>query len=125
MINLSKKAFLDEVKKGRIPPLFSEMAYTDPFAVYQSIGERKYTVFLDSAKGTPKIARYSFIATDPYLIFRLKDGEVEVEDLTCGRRSASYRNPLERMHELISVYPAAACPRIASVSGGRHRALQL
>lgn len=118
MINLSPKAFLDEVKKGRIPPLFIELAYTDPFAVYQSIGERKYTVFLDSAKGTSKTARYSFIATDPYLIFRLKNGEVEVEDRTCGRRTASYRAPLERMHELIAVYPQQPDPELPPFQGG-------
>jgi anthranilate/para-aminobenzoate synthase component I len=118
MINLSKKAFLEQVKKGLIPPLFSEIAYTDPLAVYQSIGERKYTVFLDSAKGTPKIARYSFIAVDPYLIFRLKDGEIEVDDQTCGHRTVSYRNPLERMHELLSVYPQQPYPELPPFQGG-------
>ncbi len=118
MINLSPIAFFDEVKKGRIPPLFGETTYADPFAVYQSIGERKYTVFLDSPKGTSKIARYSFIATDPYLIFRLKNGEVEVEDRTCGRRTASYRAPLERMHELIAVYPQQLDPELPPFSGG-------
>ncbi len=118
MINLSKKAFLDEVKKGLIPPLCREIPYSDPFLVYQSLGERKYSVFLDSAKGTPKIARYSFIAADPYLIFRLKEGEIEVEDRTCGLRTASYRNPLERMHELLSVYPQQPDPELPPFQGG-------
>ncbi|MGO9378915.1 MAG: anthranilate synthase component I family protein [Dissulfurispiraceae bacterium] len=118
MLNLPKKAFLDEVKKGLIPPLFSEMAYIDPFALYQTIGERKYTVFLDSAKGTPKIARYSFIAADPYLIFRLKDGEVEIEDLTCARRTLSYRHPLERLNELLAVYPQQSCRELPPFQGG-------
>lgn len=118
MINLSKKAFLSEVEKGVIPPLFSETAYTDPFPVYKSIRERKYSVFLDSAKGNPKIAQYSFIASDPYLIFRLKDGDIEVEDRTCGRRTASYRKPLERLNELLAVYPQRLDHELPPFQGG-------
>lgn len=118
MINLSKKEFLDEVRKGQIPPLFAEMPYIDPFQVYQSFQERKNTIFLDSAKGTPKIARYSFIAADPYLIFRLKNGEVEIEDIVCGRRTAFCRKPLERLNELLEAYPQKSDPGLPPFQGG-------
>jgi anthranilate/para-aminobenzoate synthase component I len=118
MINLSKEAFLKEVKKGPIPPLFVEVPYSDPLLIYRSIEDRKLSVFLDSAKGTSKIARYSFIALDPYLIFRLKDGDVDIEDRTRGLRTASFRNPLDRMRELLDIYPQRPYAELPPFQGG-------
>jgi anthranilate/para-aminobenzoate synthase component I len=118
MINLSKKDFLDEVQKGRIPPLFKEVPYSDPFHFYRSFTDRGNSIFLDSAKVTSRIARYSFIAADPYLTFRLKDGEVEIGDIANGLKTLSFRNPLERLNELLAVYPQNPDPGLPPFQGG-------
>ena len=118
MINLSKNEFLDEVLKGQIPPLFSELTYTDPYIFYRSFRDRTHSIFLDSAKGTPKIARYSFIAADPYLIFRLKDDEVEIRDITSGLRTLSRRKPVERLNELLGIYPQKPDSDLPPFQGG-------
>ncbi len=85
---------------------------------YGSFRDRQNSIFLDSAKGTARIARYSFIAADPYLIFRLKDGEVEITDLANGQRTLSFRNPLERLDELLSVYHQKPDPALPPFQGG-------
>jgi anthranilate/para-aminobenzoate synthase component I len=118
MINLSKKEFLDEVRQGRIPPLYREIPYADPILFYRSFYDRKNTIFLDSAKGSMKIARYSFIASNPYLIFKLKDGEVEIEDILVGRKTLSLRKPFERLNELLGVYPQKPVPGLPPFQGG-------
>ena len=112
MINLSKSEFLEEVRKGQIPPLFRELPYVDPYMFYRSFRNRKHSVFLDSAKGMQKIARYSFVAAEPYLIFRLKEGEIEIRDVAGGCSAMSYRKPLERLDELLGVYPQRPDPKL-------------
>jgi aminodeoxychorismate synthase component I len=53
-------------------------------------------------KGPERIARYSFIGIDPYIVFKVKDGLVEVS--LGGKRAVSYRKPLQRLRELLSCY---------------------
>jgi len=118
MINMSKKEFLDEVRQGQIPALCKEINYADPVLFYRSLRDRKKTIFLDSAKGSAKIARYSFIAGNPYLSFRLKDGEVEIEDISTGRKALSFRKPFKRLHELLQVYPQKPLPGLPPFQGG-------
>ncbi len=118
MINLAKQEFLEEVRHGRIPPLCREVPYVDPILFYRSIHDRKNTIFLDSAKGSMKIAQYSFIAANPYLIFRLKDGEVEIEDTSTGRKTLSFRKPFERLNELLGGYPQKMIPGLPPFQGG-------
>ncbi|HMK59632.1 MAG TPA: anthranilate synthase component I family protein [Dissulfurispiraceae bacterium] len=118
MINLTKRTFLDKVRKGLIPTLYREVDYADPFIVYRSLVKRKHTIFLDSAKGTPKIARYSFIAADPYLIFRIKDGEIELDECCSGRRTVSSRTPTERLSELLMSYPQMPEDGLPPFQGG-------
>ncbi len=118
MVNLSKRDFLSEVRKGKIPALFSEIPFIDPFTVYKNIGEREKSIFFDSAKGNSKIARYSFIAYDPYLIFKLKDGEIEIEDIVSRRKSVSFRNPIDRLKELINAYPQERAAGLPPFQGG-------
>jgi len=117
MINLSKRVFLDEVTKGCIPSLFAEISYADPLHFYGSFADRENSIFLDSAKGTPRIARYSFIAADPYLTFRLKAGEIEIFDAASGQRTLSCREPFERLQELLA-YPQKPDPGLPPFQGG-------
>ncbi|MDP2158739.1 MAG: anthranilate synthase component I family protein, partial [Nitrospirota bacterium] len=50
-------------------------------------------------KGSEQISRYSFIAIEPYLIFRAKDGVVEIDCLE--RKTVAYRRPLQCLRELV------------------------
>lgn len=71
---------------------------------------------LESAKGPESIARYSFIGFDPYLTFRVKDGEVLIE---CrGKQTISSRKPVQRLRELISSYPQQHDDRLPPFQGG-------
>jgi aminodeoxychorismate synthase component I len=118
MINLSKTNFLAGMQCGGIPPLFAEIDFLDPFIVYKAFRERKNSIFLDSAKGNCKIARFSFIIFDPYLIFKLKDGELEIEDCLTGRKTVSFRNPIERLKELLTAYPQKRMEALPPFHGG-------
>ncbi|MBI5213496.1 MAG: anthranilate synthase component I family protein [Nitrospirae bacterium] len=120
--NLNKKDFLDIVGSGGIPPLYVEIPYAEPFAVYESLGCGANSILLESVKGPYRIARYSFIAFDPYLVFTVKNGEVKIEAKGKGQRAkvnaVSFRNPLDRLKELVTAYPQKPVQELPPFQGG-------
>ncbi len=120
-LNLSKRDFLDTVKNRCIPPLYIEIPYAEPYKVYEESGCNDNSVLLESVKGYYKIARYSFIAFDPYLIFRVKDGEINIElkpGNSGSKHSVCFRQPLEKLKELITAYPQKADSLLPPFQGG-------
>src|SRR4030043_1908493 len=78
MISPSKKDFLAIIKKGKFPPLYEEIPYSSPSLVYESLAFTN-SFLLESVKGHEKIARHSFIGFEPCLVFKVKNGIIEIE----------------------------------------------
>lgn len=105
------------MERGEIYPLYTEIPYGAPFAIYEAIGCRTNSILLESVKGPARIARYSFIAFDPYLVFAVKDGEVSISSPSSAT-AVSFRPPLERLKELVTAYPQKALPELPPFQGG-------
>lgn len=114
-VPLNKKGFMESVKEGFIPPLYTEIPYTSPASMYVKFSGTG-SFLLESVKGPPKIARYSFIGFHPYLIFKVKNNMVELK--SDGRRSVSSRKPLKRLKELISIYRQRPIEGLPPFQGG-------
>jgi anthranilate/para-aminobenzoate synthase component I len=69
---------LENVKDCGISPLYEEMPYSSPSSIYESIASPN-SFLLESVKGPEKIARFSFIGFNPCLIFKVKNGVIEIE----------------------------------------------
>jgi para-aminobenzoate synthetase component 1 len=80
MITPSKKDFLNLIQNndGKIPPLYEEVPYSSPGLIYESFASAN-SFLLESVKGPEKIARYSFIGFEPCLIFKVKNGLIELK----------------------------------------------
>lgn len=122
-VNPGKEDFLNSVRGGMIPPVYSEIQYADPAVIYESLSAGAYSVLLESVKGAPRIARYSFIAFEPYLSLKAKDREVTVQSLTgpamSGPKNAiSSRPPLHRLRDIITAYPQKALEALPPFQGG-------
>lgn len=118
-LNLTKKDFLDLAIKGDISPLYIEILYREPYIVYEYLGCKPESIILESVKGPYKIARYSFIAYDPYLIFRAKNGEITIKSRVNNQgTSISFRQPMERLKELITACHQRPAPELPPFQGG-------
>ncbi len=120
-LNLSKTDFLDHAGRGGIPPLFSEIPYGEPCLFYERLSASRQlhqSILLESVRGPYKIARYSFIAFEPYLVLNAKDGEVSITSSSGQKSSTSFRSPLDRLSELIAAYPQNAVPELPPFQGG-------
>ncbi len=115
MINPSKRDFLSLIDDAGIPPLYKEIPYRPPHLVYESLISPN-SFLLESVKGPEKIARYSFIGFEPYLIFKVKDGFIEVTYK--GKREVSSGNPLPRLKSLVAAYKQKPVNSLPPFQGG-------
>ncbi len=111
----SKNIFLQSAKAGEIFPVYKEISYSPPHLVYESLISPN-SFLLESVKGPEKIARYSFIGFEPYLIFKVKDGFIEVTYK--GKREVSSGNPLPRLKSLVAAYKQKHVISLPPFQGG-------
>ena len=78
MITPSKKDFLQIIKDEKVPPVYEEIPYSPPSLIYEFVASTN-SFLLESVKGPERIARYSFIGFDPCLVFKVKNGLIEIE----------------------------------------------
>jgi len=127
MITPSKKNFLELVKNGKLPPLHKEIPYLHPHLIYESLASPN-SFLLESIKGPMKIARYSFIGFDPYAVFKVKNGFIEIEtplyppllrgELKGGESKNISTKPLSRLKELVTSYKQMPFEHLPPFQGG-------
>jgi len=105
---ISKEKFSAGLASGMLTPLVKELPCTEPAAVYSSL-RAENTVFLESVKGpdhrwerTLRLARYSIIAVDPYLVLRAKDRTITLS--RDGKPISCCDLPLEKLRELLTAF---------------------
>ena len=121
----SKEFFLSMMKEERIFPLWSEIERTGltPLAAFDAIRSEGDAVLLESARVHEKIGRYSFVAADPYLIFRSKGENIELSLPATpkgkyGRRASMSRQPLTKLRELMANYRTERVQGLPPFTGG-------
>src|SRR4030043_1178347 len=101
MVKPTKKDFLRLIKNGKIPPLYEEIPYLPTHLIYESLASTN-SFLLESVKGPDKIARYSFIGFNPCLIFKTKNGDIEIESSV---KTTAYTNkPLTILKKIVKSY---------------------
>src|SRR3954452_22065148 len=71
---------LDEVKamvgQGNVVPVYREVVadLETPVSAYLKVARGKYSFLLESVEGGERLARYSFIGTEPYRVLRSGPG---------------------------------------------------
>ena len=113
----SKTSFIGNAKAGRISPVYAELPFVSPQTIFEAI-QSPNSFLLESIKGPEKIARYSFIGAEPFLVFKVKNGNIEIS----GQRSAisdqNSKAPLEKLKELITGYKIESPPDLPPFIGG-------
>jgi anthranilate/para-aminobenzoate synthase component I len=115
VISPPKALFIEKVKMGRILPVYAELPFMPPQQIYESIAA-PYSLLLESIKGPEKIARYSFIGVEPFIIFRVKNGSVEIKSNNTSLFLSS--SPLKRLKELMNVYQVSLPGELPPFVGG-------
>ncbi len=120
----TREEFIEKAKLGNLIPVWREVLadMETPVLAYRKIaGDAPNSFLLESVEGGERLARYSFLGTDPFLIFHSKG---DAATITEGGRtetltlSAGTRDPLHVLKELLERYRYVPSPELPPFVGG-------
>ncbi len=117
MLNIfpSKNIFVENARSGRLVPVYTELPYISPQDIYGSMN-KPFSFLLESIKGPENISRYSFIGSDPFLTFKVKNGNIEIQHIHKEVRSS--RSPLKILKEILGRYKTCPDKNLPPFTGG-------
>lgn len=90
-----------------------------PPSAFQILSDAPHAFLLESVVGGENIARHSFIATNPSLVYTCKDGEAAVEQIaTSERRHFATTDPLNDLAKLLPPRRYAKDRNLPAFTGG-------
>ncbi|MCL6630216.1 MAG: anthranilate synthase component I, partial [Armatimonadetes bacterium] len=118
----SKEEFIRRSHDGNLVPVYREILadMETPVSAYRKIARGKYSFLLESVEGGEHLARYSFIGTDPFLVFKSKGHDVYiVERWRADKiRLEPDQDPLHILKELLGRYTWVDDPELPRFCGG-------
>src|SRR5580704_6301879 len=122
---MTQEEFLKLSSQGNLIPVYREIPgdlETPVSAYYKLSGKSTYSFLLESVEGEEKIARYSFIARDPELVFTSKAHEAWILRFVKGRHKPEKisfsGSPLSVVRELMKNYRAVDVAGLPRFYGG-------
>jgi anthranilate synthase component 1 len=122
---MTLEEFLRLSSQGNLIPVYKEIPgdlETPVSAYYKLSAKSSYSFLLESVEGEEKIARYSFIARDPELVFTSKAHEARILRFVKGRHKPEKisftGSPLTVVRELMKDYKAVNVPSLPQFYGG-------
>ena len=106
--------------QGNLIPIFAELAadLDTPLSAFLRLRPGPYAFLLESVEGGEKWARYSFLGTDPHLVFTAKGSRVSVRRSDGTTELLPSRNPFETLRGLLAQFKPVPVPGLPRFQGG-------
>jgi anthranilate synthase component 1 len=107
-----------------LTPLWREIPadLETPVSAYLKLARGRYGFLLESVEGGERLARYSFVGADPYMVLRVQDSVAERRWLSGPRAGTTDReacdDPLRLIQAELERRPRPAIPGLTRFSGG-------
>src|SRR5687767_2632145 len=107
-------------KRGNLIPVYREVLadMETPVSVYRKVARGKYSFLLESVEGGERLARYSFIGTEPRLTVRLHDHVATVRTSAGEASESRFEDPLAFVRDLLAPYQPVPLPDMPRFQGG-------
>lgn len=111
--------FIKLAQKGNIVPVYEEYsaALETPLSVFMKMRRGPYGFLLESVERGQSLGRYSFIGSEPYLLFSAKDGKVTIQENGRIIDFAS-SDPLLELEKIFKRYHPVKVPGLPGFTGG-------
>ena len=122
MLDLTPETFEDfegEAKRGNVVPVVRSVLadlQTPAGAFLRIAGDAPYAFLLESIEGGERVARYSFLGANPWMIARGRGAETVVE--TNGQREVRNQSAIDFLREYFRDKKLARRAGLAPLSGG-------
>ncbi len=112
--------FSELAKKGNLIPVYKEILadLETPVSAFLKVSGRKYSYLLESVEGGEKWARYTFLGTNPAIVFQARGNVVEAKEAGKTRRIPIGSDPLQVLKNIMSGYRPVTVKGLPRFSGG-------
>ena len=113
------KEFIKKSKKGNLIPVYREILadFETPVSAFTKIDTGDYAYLLESAEKGEKLGRYSFLGSNPSLIFKSKGKRVEI--IKDGKKEVrKVSDPLIALKKLMAQYKFVKVKELPRFIGG-------
>ena len=119
MIEPSFKEFCQLARRGNLIPIYQEllMDLETPLSFFKRLERDRYAFLLESVEGSERWARYSFLGTRPYRVFKASGRQVEISERGKSRRLQSDA-PLKILEDLLKHCRPITVPGVPPFFGG-------
>jgi anthranilate synthase component 1 len=112
----SRKVFKEKIGKGVIVPVYKEVLadLETPVSAYSKIKGNGFSFLFESVTGGEKLGRYSFLGSDPRLIFKATRNTVEIIERDHRRKVVESPCPLDELKKIMDCHrgiPSKGLPR--------------
>ena len=106
--------------QGNLIPVYRDYLadMETPVSVYGKVASGRHSFLLESVEGGERLARYSFIGTEPRLVATLRDGSATVTHADGTTETTSFTDPLVYVRDLLAPYRPVALPDMPRFVGG-------
>ncbi len=111
--------FQQKASKGNLIPVYRKVLadLETPVSAFLKIDKGNYSFLLESVVGGDRIAQYSFLGSNPSVIYRAKGGEITITENGVEKKSTS-SDPLTGLKELMAKYKPVEVEGIPRFFGG-------
>ena len=112
LITPSREAVRELAKQGNLIPVSTDLiAYAEtPISAFQKLDRGGHTFMLESAENSDEGGRYSFVGTDPRILFQARGRNVTVTEYGEVREFLSEGDPLHELEKLMTRFQPVAMP---------------
>ncbi len=113
--------FREKAKIGNTIPVYRPILadMETPVSAFYKLLPNDYAFLLESVEGGEKVARYSFIGSQPSVLFQSKGHKVTIEYVAKNEKvSMEYEDPLTALEEIMNKYQPASIEGLPEFHGG-------
>ena len=113
--------FREEAKSGNTIPVYRSILadMETPVSAFYKLMPDNYAFLLESVEGGENVARYSFLGSQPSMLFHSKGHQVTIEYLQKGETVVQeYEDPLSALEELMQNYRPVDNEELPKFHGG-------
>ncbi len=116
----TKEEFLKLAEESNLIPVYKEIVadIETPASTFIKIDDGSYSYLLESVEGGEKIARFSFLGSEPSFVFKSKGSDVEITESGKTRSFRARTNPLAEIKDYMSQFRYVSTEGLPRFSGG-------
>ena len=117
----SLEDFRKKAQHGNLIPVYKSILadMETPVSAFNKIDAGEYSFLLESVEGGEHVGRYSFLGSEPSILFQSKENQVRIQDLEAGTTTefeSSY--PLGELEKLMKRYQPVEVEGLPRFHGG-------